>query len=67
MPIYPYVCLECNRELEITQKITDDKLTHQMHIKRGGRGEACHGELKRLIGGGTLVTWKGGAPTPKHH
>ena len=66
MPTYDYRCLACGRELEITHSIKDDAVKHKRHIKRGGSGEPCDGELVRLV---SIVShvWKGGAPTPKHY
>lgn len=28
MPIYNYKCVDCNNEIEVIQKISDNKLTH---------------------------------------
>lgn len=66
MPVYDYQCIECERELEIQHSIHDDAIKFQRHIKRGGNGEPCDGELKRLLSP-VHHTWKGGAPTPKHY
>ncbi|MBN2232000.1 MAG: zinc ribbon domain-containing protein [Deltaproteobacteria bacterium] len=44
MPTYEYRCLGCGRTMEVSQKITDEKLTVC---------EQCGGELQRLISGGT--------------
>lgn len=40
MPIYEYKCTRCNRQFEVTQKITDALLTEC---------SSCGGELKKLI------------------
>jgi putative FmdB family regulatory protein len=63
MPIYPYLCTSCEEESEVTQRITEDRLTLcpdcGADSKDGGPG------LKRQIGGGGSFVWKGGAPTSK--
>lgn len=40
MPIYEYLCSQCNERHEIIQKISDDPLTHC---------PKCGGEMKKLI------------------
>jgi len=40
MPIYEYRCLDCGREFEVMQKITDDPLE---------RCQFCSGKVQRLI------------------
>lgn len=66
MPQYVYECTECKRELEINHSIKEDARERQMHIKRGGNGEACNGKLKRLIVG-VSVHFRGSGWTPKHY
>jgi len=64
VPRYDYICKECARELEIEHGIKEDALKHQRHIKRGGRGEPCDGELERLISPSTFLL-RGAGWTPK--
>lgn len=40
MPVYEYKCTKCNKQFEVTQRITDGPLTDC---------SSCGGELKRLI------------------
>lgn len=46
MPIYEYQCQNCNRQVEVMQKISDLPLT---------KCESCGGELKKLIGNTSFV------------
>ena len=51
MPTYQYKCLDCNLEFEIVQKMTENPLTECSE---------CKGKLKRLIGSGAGIIFKGG-------
>jgi putative FmdB family regulatory protein len=52
MPTYHYKCSNCGSEIEIFQKITDDKLTHC---------DACHQDsLERIIMATNFVLKGGG-------
>jgi hypothetical protein len=53
------------RELDIEHNIKEDARTHQKHMKFGGHGEACDGEIIRLIAPGGSFTLKGGGWTGK--
>ncbi len=46
MPIYEYLCLKCDRRLEVVQKFSDEPLT---------RCAECGGELKKLISSTSFV------------
>jgi putative FmdB family regulatory protein len=50
MPTYEYVCTKCERRLEVFQKISDPP-------KR--RCPACRGALRRVIGTGAGVIFRG--------
>jgi len=50
MPTYEYKCLKCERRLEIFQSMQDAPLK---------TCEACGGKLKRLIGKGAGIIFKG--------
>jgi putative FmdB family regulatory protein len=50
MPTYEYKCLDCGRQFEVFQRMTDDPLT---------TCEECEGKLKRLIGAGAGIIFKG--------
>lgn len=50
MPTYEYRCLDCNKHFEIFQNMSDEPLE---------RCEACNGKLKRLIGAGAGLIFKG--------
>ncbi len=50
MPTYEYKCLECNHRFEAFQNMTDEPLT---------QCEACQGKVKRLIGTGAGIIFKG--------
>ncbi len=52
MPAYDYVCLECEREFEHTQPITADPLERCIL-------DGCNGEVKRRIGNGAGIIFKG--------
>lgn len=67
MPNYDYLCVECEREIEISHSIKEDAREHEKHIKRGGNGESCDGKLKRLISNTSFRFGAGGAPTPRFH
>ena len=50
MPTYDYVCQACGHEFEAFQSMSDDPLTDCPE---------CEGRVKRRIGGGTGVIFKG--------
>jgi putative FmdB family regulatory protein len=50
MPTYDYVCQDCGHEFEAFQSMKDDPLT---------ACPSCQGKVKRRIGGGTGVIFKG--------
>ena len=50
MPTYEYRCNDCGYEFEIFQSMKDDRLT---------ACEKCNGTLKRLIGTGAGIIFKG--------
>jgi len=50
MPTYEYKCQKCKRTFELVQKMTDPALTSC---------EVCHGKVKRLIGTGAGLIFKG--------
>lgn len=50
MPTYDYKCEKCGRTFEYFQSMSDDPLTIC---------EECEGSLKRLIGGGLGIIFKG--------
>ena len=50
MPIYEYACKSCNHTLDALQKMNDDPLTECPE---------CGKEIRRLIGGGMGVIFKG--------
>jgi putative FmdB family regulatory protein len=52
MPTYDYECEKCGESFEAFQKMTDDRLTEC-------QDEACHGKVKRLIGTGAGLLFKG--------
>ena len=51
MPTYEYRCLECGNDFEIFQRMNDDPLD---------ACPECTGKVKRLIGSGAGVIFKGG-------
>ena len=51
MPTYQYRCLDCDHEFDIVQKMTEEPLTECSE---------CKGRLKRLIGSGAGIIFKGG-------
>jgi putative FmdB family regulatory protein len=50
MPTYDYKCIKCNFEFERFQRITDEPVK---------KCPQCNGNVKRLIGGGTGIIFKG--------
>ncbi|MBN1413422.1 MAG: zinc ribbon domain-containing protein [Spirochaetales bacterium] len=50
MPTYDYECKSCKEKFELFQKISDDPITHC---------PKCNGKVKRLIGGGLGIIFKG--------
>jgi putative FmdB family regulatory protein len=50
MPTYDYECSKCGQSFEVFQKITDSPLK---------RCPSCKGKLKRLIGAGCGLIFKG--------
>ncbi len=50
MPHYDYQCQDCGHVFEVFQKITDKPLE---------KCSQCGGEVKRLIGGGGGIIFKG--------
>jgi len=50
MPTYEYKCLGCDRRFDVFQSMTADPLTEC---------DVCHGQLKRLIGAGAGIIFKG--------
>ncbi|MDA3940255.1 MAG: zinc ribbon domain-containing protein [Spirochaetia bacterium] len=50
MPTYDYKCEQCERTFEYFQSMSDDSLTVC---------QECKGPLKRLIGGGLGIIFKG--------
>ncbi|OPZ07331.1 MAG: Zinc ribbon domain protein [candidate division BRC1 bacterium ADurb.BinA364] len=52
MPTYDYVCLKCNRQFEYTQPITSQPLDACIF-------DDCGGKVKRRIGTGAGVIFKG--------
>ena len=50
MPTYDYLCEDCSRQFEHFQSITSDALTEC---------PSCKGHLRRLIGGGGALIFKG--------
>ena len=50
MPTYEYKCLGCNRRFDVFQSMTAEPLTEC---------DVCHGQLKRLIGAGAGIIFKG--------
>lgn len=53
MPNYDYRCQTCGHEFEVFQKMSDDKLTDCPL-------EDCEGPVKRLLGTGGGIIFKGG-------
>jgi putative FmdB family regulatory protein len=52
MPNYDYECKKCGNRFEVFQSMNDAKLTDC-------REESCDGELKRLLGTGGGIIFKG--------
>ena len=50
MPTYEYECVNCKKTFEIFQKITDKALE---------KCPKCNKKIKRLIGGGSGIIFKG--------
>lgn len=50
MPTYEYKCLDCGERSEVFQSMKDEPLKSC---------QACNGQLKRLIGAGAGVIFKG--------
>ena len=50
MPTYDYVCQSCGHEFEAFQSMKDDPLTDC---------PSCEGTVKRKVGGGTGIIFKG--------
>ncbi len=50
MPTYEYECDHCNKTFEVFQKVTDQPLN---------KCPKCGKKIKRLIGGGSGVIFKG--------
>ena len=50
MPTYEYRCSKCRHEFEVVQKMVDDPLTDCPE---------CGGKVKRLIGSGAGIIFKG--------
>lgn len=53
MPNYDYVCEKCGNQFEVFQSMNDAKLTDCPE-------EACVGPVKRLLGTGAGIIFKGG-------
>lgn len=53
MPTYDYVCEKCGHRFEFFQSMNDDKLTDCPL-------EECDGPVKRLLGTGAGIIFKGG-------
>ena len=52
MPNYDYECLKCGNRFEVFQSMNDAKLTECP-------AEACDGQVKRLLGTGGGIIFKG--------
>lgn len=52
MPTYEYHCEKCDQTFEVFQSMKDDRLTTC-------RDEACQGKVRRLIGTGAGLLFKG--------
>jgi putative FmdB family regulatory protein len=50
MPTYEYKCLECDKRFEVVQSMLDEPLQEC---------QFCHGKVKRLIGRGAGIIFKG--------
>ncbi len=50
MPTYDYLCQECGHELETFQSMSDEPLSVC---------PSCQGRLKRKVGGGSGIIFKG--------
>lgn len=51
MPTYDYECCDCGKKFELFQKMTDEPLT---------ACGSCQGRVRRLVGAGAAVIYKGG-------
>jgi putative FmdB family regulatory protein len=58
VPTYTYRCEKCKKKFDHFQKITSAPL-------RECRDETCDGKLKRLIGPGGGIIFKGDGWTPR--
>ena len=72
MPSYVYACENCDAEIEVFQKITEEPLETLRHLRappptnpQNEEELSCFGKVKRLIAGPVGFTFKGGAPTPE--
>ncbi len=52
MPTYEYKCEKCGHQFEVFQSMKDDRLTDCPQ-------EACEGPIRRLIGTGAGIIFKG--------
>ena len=52
MPTYDYECRDCGQRFEVFQSMNDPRLEACL-------GEGCHGTMKRLIGTGAGIIFKG--------
>ena len=50
MPTYDYICNDCDHSFERFQQMSDKKIAHC---------PACGGDVKRLIGTGVGIIFKG--------
>ena len=58
MPTYEYACSKCGKEFETIQSITAKPLTHCLK-ELCGRKKWGRGKVKRKIGGGAGLLFKG--------
>ena len=52
MPLYEYICENCDEELEVLQKITDEALTHCPHCNKDSLRKKTSRSAFHLKGGG---------------
>lgn len=64
MPVYSYLCPNCEREWECTKSIKDDT---PEYCPECSAADGVQHRMKRLISRGTGVVFKGGGWTPKFH